>query len=229
MPFEGLPDWARMFLAMLLLFGGALAFAFFLGKAIMGWRGSPPALEPGSILHLRAATGIYRTRLQRAAQRGWIIDAPLHQNQFVPLRPGEAIYVDAPVQDGVLRFKSVIEAREADPHRFLITVPRYVQHVERREEVRDQTLAGTPATVRGHAAEIIDISRGGAALATKAMLYAGDAVRVAVPALEVEADAYVLAVWPGMFGGRVGSHIRVCFEQPLTFAKKKTAPRSRGV
>lgn len=229
MPIDGLPDWARMSLAMLLLFCGALAFAFFLGKAIMGWRGSPPALEPGSILHLRAATGIYRTRLQRAAPRGWIIDAPLHQNQYVPLRPGETIYVDAPVPDGVLRFKSTVEAREADPHRFLITIPRHVQRVERREEPRDRSLAGTPAAIGSHAAEIIDLSRRGAALATKAMLSAGDAVRIAVPAFGVEADAYVLSVWPGMFAGRVGTHVRVCFEEPLTVLTKKMAPRSRGV
>jgi hypothetical protein len=223
------PEWLRLFAGMALMFGGSLLFAYACCRLVTRLARRLPRLEPGAVLSIRAASGVYRTRLERATVEGWIVAAPLQEDRYVPLRPGEAVYVEAPTPKGVLRFKSAIVARQADPHRFLIQTPRRGRIVERRTEPRDGSVEGQRAVVAGHPAELRNISPGGAAFAMGASLVPGDRVRVSVPGLYLEEDAWVLRVSPGVFEGRLGAEVRVCFAEAPRNRKGKRAPRWRGL
>lgn len=165
--------------------------------------------EPPSngVVRLRGASGMYRTRFCRSDRIGWWFASPLARDNYVPLRPGEALFGEAPAPGGAILFQTVVDERDPVTHEVRLRRPSFLRKIERRQEPRDQSQAGRPARVGGAPAEIVDRSEGGIRLLTSAGFSKGDEVRVEVG--DELLYGWVLEAIPDVFAGRQGSSVRV--------------------
>ncbi len=195
-------------------FLGFLIVAFVVSTLIAHWlvdrrkSGSSKAPDPGTTLRLRATAGVYRSKLILAEAGGWRISAPLSRNHYVPLRIGESITVEAPVQGGVYLFKTIVAARDADLHELILCPPTNVAPTERRTIQRCERVE--PITIEGEPGQLVDISALGARLKTRKRFTPGDRVRLDLR--DGLLFAWVLESWPTRHGDDWRENLRVRFE-----------------
>jgi hypothetical protein len=171
----------------------------------------------GAVLRIRAASGMYRSKVLHVGKSVWTISAPLQRDCYVPFRVGEEVVIEAAAKRGALVFRSVIVARDAETHELMIDRPAEVHEVERREHKRWPHLAGTKLQIDGMTAKILDLAQGGARLEVSSRLHRGDRLRVDTPWGQT-LFAWVLDAEPGQ--------VRVRFEElvELRPSKRETAP-----
>jgi hypothetical protein len=160
--------------------------------------------EIGSILRIRAASGVYRSHMMELGRSVWAMSAPLQRDNHVPLRVGEELVIEAASQGGALLFRSKVVARQSNPHTILIERPEKIHRVDRRDHKRWPQLAGAKVRLEGQPAELLDLSESGARLQTASRQYKGERVRLDLP-------------WGAVVYGWVvaseGSESRVRFEE----------------
>lgn len=171
----------------------------------------------GSVLRLRASSGVYRSNLMKLGGSVWTISAPLQRDTYVPLRVGEEIVVEAASKHGALVFRSQIVARHTHPHSFSIQCPDKIHQIERREHKRWPHLSGEPVKLEGQNGRIIDLSEGGARIQSPCRTHKGDRVRLDMPWGQ-EIYAWVLS--------SEGNEARLRFEDLMELRpnKRETAP-----
>lgn len=169
-------------------------------------RCTPP--EVGTTLRLRAASGMYRSKLLAVDSSGWKISAPLSRNNYVPLRVDEVLTVEAPVPGGVYLFKTAVIGRDGETHELTLQAPLNVAPQDRRAVRRcSRDSAVTLDGVRG---VLVDISPLGARLKTEHHVAPGDRVRLDLP--EGRMYAWVLDSWPTRHGDEWRENVRLRFE-----------------
>lgn len=187
-------------------FGISAALAYGLTKARQLKRSTLP--EIGTTLRLRAASGVYRSRLLRIDQKGWHISAPLSRNNYVPLRVDEPLTIEAPVPNGVYVFKTVVTGRDADTHEFALKPPPPLTPINRREVVRCDR--DEPIRIEGREGHLINISPLGARLQSNQHFPPGDRVRLDLS--DGVVYGWVLDSWPTRMGEKLRENLRVRFE-----------------
>lgn len=201
---------------------GLCAFAVgFLGSRATRRR-QPPSIAPvapGAVLRLVGPGGAHRCHLLETGPAGWCVSAPLRADVYVPLRTGDRVWVQAPSDDGLLCFWTIVRSRSATDHSLILDPPRRWKSVERRSEPRLSMPEGTPVGVNGEPGQLIDLSAGGARVETSARLEPGDAVRLRLPQ-----DMGEVAGWALEVRGAGRSRLsRIVFERP--FAALRSAAR----
>jgi c-di-GMP-binding flagellar brake protein YcgR len=181
----------------------AFCASFFVGYAYLRFA-RRRSLDTNAVLHIRAGSGMYRSRLVAIGRAAWEISAPLQRDSYVPLRVGEDLVIESPAKAGVLIFRSEVVARNLESHSLKIRAPKRLHHLDRRELKRWPHLAGESVKVEGEEGRLIDISQGGARLETEADLSRGERVRVDLPWAD-SVFAWVLA--------REGTVARLRFEE----------------
>lgn len=192
---------------------GFLIVAFAISALISYWltelrKGKliPPA--EGTTMRLRAPAGMYRSKLISADPKGWKISAPLSRNHYVPLRVGEQLSIEAPVDGGVYLFKTVITARDNETHELVLQPPTHIAPRDRRDVKRCPR--NEDVLVEGQTGHLVDISSLGARLKTAKRYVPGDRVRLELP--EGLMYAWVLEAWPTRHGDDWRENLRVRFE-----------------
>jgi hypothetical protein len=139
-------------------------------------------LEPavGSILRLRATSGVYRSQLMSVGSV-WTISAPLQRDHHVPLRVGENLHVEAASKHGAILGRSLIVARQSDPHVLVLKRPEKLHLVERRQRKRWPEWQGAEVSLDGQSATLMNLSEGGARVQTSMRTYKGDRLRLDMP------------------------------------------------
>ncbi len=148
--------------------------------------------KPGQMIRMRGLSGFYRSRFIAAGDKVWEISLPVQRDNFVPLRVGEEIVVEASTPKGALIFRTKVFGGEVGPSRIQILAPANPQLVERREYARDPKFKGEKVKVDSLAARVIDYSQGGICLQSARTLNRGDQVRIELPWQEEPVDAWVL-------------------------------------
>ena len=163
-------------------------------------------LEPDaeSVLRVRAAGCVYRSRLVGLGPEFWTISAPLNRDCFVPIRPGEEVVVEAACKGGALVFRSHVLERSAGDHTFRLERPKEIHKLERREHRRWPEFAGRRLEIEGMGGEVVDLAEGGARIRTRYRTDKGERVKLGLPWGEI-AYGWVLS--------REGEDVRVRFEE----------------
>jgi hypothetical protein len=141
-------------------------------------RSEPPV---GSTLRIRAASGIYRSQLERLEACYWTISAPLQRDHYVPLRVGEELVIEAATDRGALLFRGEVVERRSDPHVLVIQRPKRIHAVDRRDHRRWPHMQGAALSVEGEHASVVNLSEGGARLQTSLRVKRGERVRIDMP------------------------------------------------
>lgn len=199
----------QLFLWFFGLFLIAFCGAYFLTKR----QDKRPKLHlcEGGTLRILGLDGPYRSKITALGDDQFECSAPLRQGEYVPLRVGDVVRVEAPIEGGVYKFRTVILNRDADTHTFSLALPVEFIHENRREGDRVYPEKFLPTRVNGDPAVIVDYSERGARLLTVHRLEAGDMIRFGVPHREDEVLGCVLSVTPDALDGRQASCIRVAF------------------
>jgi len=203
-------------LEFLLLLVCSFAGCAFLAYVLMRWLQPHSALLPleGSILRVKCAHGVFRSRLIAIDAKGWRIAAPISRDNFVPLRPGEKLVVEAPVSGGALLTHTTVLERPGEGNELLLARPSRATKLERRETERRTDLRGT-CTVERLSATLLDISSYGARLWCSVRVAAGDRIRIDLPWIEEPVFAWVLEIVPAPDQGASRTLCRVRFEERL--------------
>lgn len=168
----------------------------------------------GAILTIRATSGVYRSHMITLGRTSWTLSAPLQRDNYVPLRVGEELIIEAATDRGALLFRSEVVARMSNPHAILIKRPTKIHRVERREHKRWPNMAGERVRVEGQVGQLLDLSEGGARVRLATKPYKGDRVRLDMPSGKA-VYAWVIA--------SEGSEARLRFEE-LMNPNTETAP-----
>ncbi len=183
-----------------------------LGFSIAQARRKLPALAPGTVLRLRAGSGMYRTRIVEDSSAHWIIEAPVQRDRYVPLRPQEPVTVEATTDSGLLRFRTEVCGRDVETRRIRIEKPRDWFCVNRRGEERRSDLEDMPVYVESRDARLVDLSCSGARVIANGSLARGERLRLDLPWSSTPVFAWALDVQPSPDGS---CEVRVRFEEPL--------------
>jgi|SRR5579862_4158664 len=173
--------------------------------------------SPGAILRIRGAAGVYRSQVLSLSDSEWTISAPLQRDAFLALGMGESVVAEAAFPCGVLVFRSKVISIDARGHSVVLQPPNRIHRLDRRQCKRWPEMAGQGIEIEGQSGQILDLSEGGARIATAYRPNKGERVRLDMPWGEV-VYAWVLS--------REGSEARVRFEEQTRPrpAKKETAP-----
>lgn len=160
--------------------------------------------------------GVYRCHFLRQSKAGLTFSAPLQRDVYVPLRVGEIMMIQAPLNDSVVTFRAAVIGRDADTHEFTLATPERIRHVDRRVESRDTNIRGRIVALNGQSATILDLSAGGAKVLCQAHgINAGDAVRLNLPDEMGVVYGWALEAIPTADGAYRSQAVRIRFETPL--------------
>lgn len=196
---------------LLLFFAGSLGTSFLVAWAFLRRNDKPMSLRPGAVFRLRCQEGIHRATLVEETSRGWLLGAPLQRDSYVPIRVGEKMLVEATDENGAFLFRTEVLEREVTGHRLLIARPKRLSRIERRGERRRREVA-LDAMLDGEEGKVVDLSRFGARIATRASLTRGERVRLDVDGASGPMYGWVLEAMPGSDLGYNSSEVRVRFE-----------------
>ncbi|MCW5937532.1 MAG: flagellar brake protein [Fimbriimonadaceae bacterium] len=172
-------------------------------------------LRPGTIARVIVPGGAYRCRIDACAPQYITFSAPLHQDTFVPLRPGQTVVVQIGDAGGLLTFRSEILARDSRAHTLCLAQPRHFRHSERRSEPRLKEVDDFRVMVDGQTARLVDLSARGAKAVTAAHVKPGDRVRLSIEEAPGEAVGSVLESRWDTLGGRPAREVRIMFDEPF--------------
>lgn len=203
-------------LQVLQFFAASFLGALGLGYAVSSFRESRRKqaineLVPNAPLRMRSLSGVYRSRFVGFREGNLQVGAPMMRDAFVPLRVGEPLTVEAPVENGVLIFRTEVLGRCGDSKTFLLQRPPNLRRTERRHELRTTRFAGTPGTLNGEWAELQDLSKHGASFHSFGTFLAGDVIKVEVPRFGAALLGWVLDVQPISIDSRTASVVRMRF------------------
>lgn len=191
------------------LWTASVGIAFLLTKR----RRVDPIFLPNAFWKLQTPQGTMRARFVGESRQGYRIEAPMAKGSFVPLRPGDAVYVEAPGIGSAMTFKTQIVGRDTQDHTLTLRlVANPITH-NRRDDARlkgEETIM-----VNGVPSQLVDLSSSGAKVVTVADLAPGDLVRLARKGDESRLG-WVLEVLPDTLDGRLASRVRLIFAEPTS-------------
>jgi len=194
---------------------GAFALSAGLAYFFTGRRKAPSATPRiGTNLRLRGTGGLYRAKLLGLEESTWRISGPLSRNNYVPLRVDDRLTVEAPVENGVLIFRTVIQGRDDEQHEFLLAAPEEVKVTDRRSERRKAV--ELPVRVEGDEGIILDLTSLGARLVTNRSCSVGERVRLEMADSMIY--GWVLDFWPTRSSDSFRETVRIRFEEVFTSA-----------
>jgi hypothetical protein len=193
---------------------GFLVGAFLLSVAVAyvatGRKPKPKATPKlGATLRLRGAGGIYRAKLLGFDEDRWRISCPLSRNNYVPLRIEDRLTIEAPVEEGVIVYRTQICGRDDENHEFLVDAPDDAKVTDRRQEKRRPL--DLEVRVEGHEGRIVNLSSLGARILTNRASSIGERIRLELA--DGLVYGWVLDFWPARAGEDYRESVRVRFEE----------------
>lgn len=191
---------------LVLAFGFSALLAYFL----VGRRRKPlPKPDLNATLRLRGTGGVYRSKLLEIDEDAWTISCPLSRNNYVPLRVGDKLTVEAPLPNGVMVFRTEVCGRDDEQHHTYLTQPENANVTDRRQSKRRKVRM--EAELEGDSAQIIDVAPLGARIVTNRACHIGERVRIRVG--EALIYGWVLDFWPARMTETYRESVRVRFEE----------------
>lgn len=172
-------------------------------------------VELNAPVRLRAASGVYRTRLLERSTEYLEFSAPIQRGHFVPLRVGDELIVEAPVDHGVVVFEVTVTQRCSESKSFRTTKPEAPTTVNRRVDHRTRLMEGVTASLNADSAKIIDISTSGGRFSSLSRFEPGEVVKLKIDSIHANLLAWVLECVPTSLQDRQGYMVRLRFTEKL--------------
>lgn len=176
----------------------------------------PILLNEGQKVRLLTPSGAYWSHVQSHSPKGTVVSAPLYNNSFVPLRPGQSVVIQVPMQQGLATMHSEVVSRNVTDHSLVLSPIANYRVSERRVAGRTRLLEMKPILVNGFPGDLVDFGQTGSRFRTSVSVAAGDRVRLTMD----DQDFYGWALGVDDSGG--GPHftheVRVQFEDPVPMA-----------
>lgn len=200
---------------MVVLFGVSAAVAY-VATAAQTRRALLSPLKPGTMVRLQGPEGRYRSEYLGARKQHLEFKAPVRQDSYVPLRPGDSYLVFLPREGAMYTFRTTILERTAADHRLKTSLPQRLRRLERRTGRRHPVPGDKWVTLNDKKARLLDLSSLGAHLLYPGQVKAGDKVSFqgSPPPLN-SVNAWVVESQPTVVCGAPGRSIRVTFQRPL--------------
>ena len=194
------------------LFAASLGVAWLIASLRQGMRRAPDP-DPGTGLKIRGQAGMYRTRVLEVRGPFWVLNAPLMRDYYVPLHVGEKLTVEWPMTDGVMFFRTIVRARDAESHTLIIDRPEGGKKADRRGERRLSDPKWASVGLEGVDSVLVNVSQGGAKVETTRPTMVGERVRLDLPWTDSPVFGWVLETLPV---SRSGAQTRIRFEETLS-------------
>lgn len=173
-------DHVNFVLSVLVVFGASCAVAFGIGILLRRWR--RPFVPPANAkMRVRTGDAIYRCRFVGEGTDGWAFSAPLQRDNYVPISIGQSVSCEVTTDAGVVVFESRVKGRRADPPAIVISPPREVRNLNRRDNERRPVVGKSEISVDGMPGTLLDLSRGGAKLRMRRAPVRGARVGLTLP------------------------------------------------
>ena len=211
-------EFVRLMFPFLAIFLVSLGISYFGTKLVLATK-RPICPIPQSKVRIRASSGMYRSRYLGECAEGWQFGAPLCRDNYVPLRVGEELTVEAICDKGVMLFKTVVLSRDTVDHTLTFARPGSTVKTNRREEDRRTDVAGHPIEIEGVNASLLNLSHRGACLVTEKGMNPGDWVQVKLPWSESAVFGWVLA----QDGQDQFKKVRIRFDESVALPKSAVA------
>ncbi|MBS1713734.1 MAG: flagellar brake domain-containing protein [Armatimonadetes bacterium] len=169
----------------------------------------------GANLKLLCPGGAYRCRVLASGPDGILVSAPLHDDRYVPLRPGEHVVGQCGVTEGLLTFHTAVVSRDGAAHTVLLAAAKAYRRSDRREEGRTTLFKGQSFRFGGSSGEIVDSSHNGIRFLTKSDPSPGELIALDLPQGLGEARGFVLDSTPAYVSGGQGRDVRVRLEDAV--------------
>ena len=186
-------DLANLLVSSLVVFGASVALALGAGLLWKRWR-RPFVPEPNAKMRVRTGSAVYRCRFVGETSGGWAFSAPLQRDAYVPMEVGQTVSCEVTTTAGVMIFETRVRGRRADPvtgAAILLSPPRQVRALDRREDERRPVEGRSEVTVDGNVGTLVDLSSSGAKIRIRRAPAKGASVRVLLPSGE-RREAFVI-------------------------------------
>jgi hypothetical protein len=174
----------------------------------------PPVPETNAILRICAGATSYRAHFVGVCPGGWAFTPPLQRDNYVALKPGAPIIMEAVVPGGVAILRTCLIERTLNPATWVAMEPEFWHVENRREAPRKEQLGHLEAKLNGNSVAMLDMSETGAQVRAKAPHQKGEPVKLCVSGLEDEMAAWVVDC--DRRGDRY--YLRLQFEEPANLA-----------
>jgi len=161
-------------------------------------------------VRFKTPTNLYRSRLLEFNDTEWIFAAPLQRDSFVPIDLGTEVVCEVVARGGLLIFKSVVIARDADQGSLTIKAPESPKLSDRRDSIRRVDLP-FDIHIGGFKAELMDISTDGARIKINGFQKEGKTLEV-----DLGNGEHRIATIIDSKLNEFGSILRVRFDRPVT-------------
>ncbi|MBL8088138.1 MAG: flagellar brake protein [Chthonomonas sp.] len=203
----------------------AMAFGYVVTQyRLRGRRHFLEGIAPEAVVRVKSECGVYRARFIGWREGHLEVSAPLQRSHFVPLRVGQELIIEAPVQDKVVLFHTEVISRDPRRHSFILEKPEAPSVVNRRESNRIVRYAGTEALLNEEPAELVDVSIRGGKFLSKGTFNAGDVVRVRIPELGANVLGWIIDCIPVAYDEGQGTCTRIRFADDLPPIPAHTSP-----
>ena len=169
-----------LLLVPLLLFGGSAMIAYFL-TAHLAARRYDVHIEPNARVRMVGPGGVYHCKFLRKHSSGLVFSSPLQANRFTPIEVGDKLLVQAPHDGYLMTFRSVVCSFDETTKELTLELPQHLRRVDRRSEPRDVSFGGRTASLNGREVAMLDLSAGGACLASDSYIRPGTTVKLELP------------------------------------------------
>ena len=205
-------------LTLLLSFSVVFAIGYVVARTFLTLRGRPRKEEfipvENAKVRMKTSGALYRCRLVSHGPKSWIMTAPMHRDNYVPVSVGETVTCEVIAQGGLLLFTSTVIARKSIEGTISIAAPTSVK-LDNRRDKSDRELVDMAVVVSGTSGEVMDLSPGGARVKIKGFQREGNIVTIDLPTGESRA-----AVVVDSKNDHMGSVIRLKFDDPIAMETK---------
>ncbi|MCH7905207.1 MAG: hypothetical protein IH944_11685 [Armatimonadetes bacterium] len=203
-----------LLLVPLLLFGGSAMIAYFV-TAHFAARRYDVDIEPNSRVRMVGPGGVYRCHFVRKHSSGLVFSSPLQADRFTRIEVGDRLLVQAPSDGYLMTFRSVVSSCDEATKELTLELPQHLRRVDRRSEPRDESFGGRTALLNGNEVSMLDLSAGGACLATDKYIRPGTTVKLELPD-GGEAYGWSLNSREESGNAYLGYRTRLRFDEPLS-------------
>lgn len=207
-----------LLLVPLLLFGGSAMIAYFVTAHLAAKR-YDVHIEPNSRVRMVGPGGVYRCNFVRKEANALVFSSPLQANSFTPIKAGDKMLVQAPDDGCLMTFRAEVARCNEETQEVFLELPQHVRKVDRRSEERDTSCGGQMTLLNGDEVSMLNLSAGGACLASERYFRPGTTVRLELPEGR---DAYGWSLESTHDSGEayLGYRTRLRFDEPLSGLSK---------
>jgi hypothetical protein len=172
------------------VFVGSMALGFLAVK--LKRRSHPPIPKLNAVIRLTSAGRVYRSHFIGVRSSGWAITPPIQRDDYIAIRPGEPVIIEAVMEKGIAVFRTTLKEISKFPPMLVVDKPAFWHVDDRRDSIRIEDIGHMQAKLDGNKVALVDMSACGARVRSQAGVKSGERVKLEVAGLNDAVYGWVL-------------------------------------